>query len=191
VSTATDVYERPVWLKQYLQVLTDYLQRLLARVLETGIKVILLDESWVGMGLSAATFNEFILPFDLQLVEQAHRAGVLVDFHNCGRIKAILEPMTDTGADVLEPLLPPSLNGELWLKDIKPRIGNRIALYGGFNERVLLKEPDDVRAEVRRCIDEAAAGGGYAIRGAGQIFDAELKNLQVMTDEVHRYGKYA
>ena len=92
---------------------------------------------------------------------------------------------------MLEPLLPPSLNGELWLKEIRQRVGERIALYGGFNERVLQSEdPEDVRAEVRRVIDEGAAGGGYAIRTAGQVFDADLKNLEVMTAEVARYGKY-
>ncbi len=191
VSVATDVYERPEWLKQYIDVLGDYLLRLLARVLETGVQVILLDESWVGVGLSAATFNEYILPYDAKLVALAHEAGAMVDYHNCGRIKAVLEPMADTGADVLEPLLPPSLNGELWLKDIKQRVGRRLALYGGFNERVLQSDdPEEVRREVRRCIDEGAAGGGYAIRTAGQVFDATVKNIEAMTDEVRRYGRY-
>ena len=41
--------------------------------------------------------------------------------------------------------MPPSLNGELWLKDIRQRVGERIALYGGFNERVLQSEdPEEV-----------------------------------------------
>jgi len=190
VSVSTDIYERPEWLKRYMAVLADYLLRMQARIMESGIKVLLLDESWVGVGLSAATFNEYILPYDMQLVSAAHRAGVMVDYHNCGRIKAVLEPMANTGADVLEPLLPPSLNGELWLKDVKQRVGGRIALYGGFNERVLMESAEEVQAEVRRCIDEGAAGGGYAIRTAGQVFDATVKNLEVMTREVERYGKY-
>jgi uroporphyrinogen-III decarboxylase len=190
VSVSTDIYERPEWLKRYMTVLGEYLLRMQARIMESGIKVLLLDESWVGVGLSAATFNEFILPYDLKLVSAAHQAGVLVDYHNCGRIKAVLEPMANTGADVLEPLLPPSLNGELWLKDVKQRVGGRIALYGGFNERVLQESTDDVQNEVRRCIDEGAAGGGYAIRTAGQVFDATVKNLEVMTREVEKYGKY-
>jgi len=190
VSVSTDIYERPEWLKRYMTVLGEYLLRMQARILQSGIKVLLLDESWVGVGLSAATFNEFILPYDLKLVSAAHQAGVLVDYHNCGRIKAVLEPMANTGADVLEPLLPPSLNGELWLKDVKQRVGGRIALYGGFNERVLQESAEDVQTEVRRCIDEGAAGGGYAIRTAGQVFDATVKNLEVMTSEVERYGKY-
>ena len=190
VSVSTDIYERPEWLKRYMAVLGEYLLRMQARIMESGIKVMLLDESWVGVGLSAATFNEFILPYDRQLVSAAHQAGVMVDYHNCGRIKAVLEPMANTGADVLEPLLPPSLNGELWLRDVKQRVGGRIALYGGFNERVLQENAEDVQTEVRRCIDEGAAGGGYAIRTAGQVFDATVKNLEAMTREVERYGKY-
>ena len=51
VSVSTDVYERPEWLLRYVQELGEYLLNLLDRVLDAGIKVILLDESWVGVGL--------------------------------------------------------------------------------------------------------------------------------------------
>ena len=191
VTVSMDIYDRPEWLHRYLSDLTEYLLKLLARVLDCGIKVLLLDESWVGVGLSEKVYREFILPYDQKLVALAQQAGVLVDYHNCGRVTAILEPMAETGANVLEPLTPKSLNGDIQLSDAKQRVGNKIALYGGFNERVLASENlDDVRHEVRRCIDEAAAGGGYAIRCAGQIFEANLKNIEVMVEEVHKYGRY-
>ena len=191
VTVSMDIYDRPEWLHRYLSELTDYLLKLLARVLESGIKVLLLDESWVGVGLSKKVFNECILPYDKQLVAMAQQAGVLVDYHNCGRVTAILEPMAETGADVLEPLTPKSLNGDIQLADAKQRVGDSLALYGGFNERVLASDNlDDVRREVHRCIDEAGEGGGYAIRCAGQIFEANLKNIEVMAEEVHRYGQY-
>lgn len=191
VTVSMDIYDRPEWLHRYMSLLTDYLLKLLNRVLESGIKVLLLDESWVGVGLSKKVYREFILPYDQKLVAAAQQGGVLVDYHNCGRVTAILEPMADTGANVLEPLTPKSLNGDIQLSDAKQRVGNRIALYGGFNERVLASDnPDDVRREVQRCIDEAAAGGGYAIRCAGQIFDAKLENIELMAEEVYKYGRY-
>ena len=141
--------------------ITDYLLRLLARLPESGLKVILLDESWVGVGVSRDVFNEFILPYDRQLVSAAQESGVLVDYHNYGRVTAVLESMADTGADALEPLTPPSLNGDIQLADAKKRVGDRMALYGGFNERVLMSDKGkEVRQEVRRCIDEGADGGG-------------------------------
>ena len=43
--------------------------------------------------------------------------------------------MVNTGADVLEPLQPITLNGNMTLSEVKERVGNRVALYGGFNER--------------------------------------------------------
>jgi uroporphyrinogen-III decarboxylase len=99
--------------------------------------------------------------------------------------------MADTGSDVLEPLTPPALNGDTRLANAKERIGRRMALYGGFNERVLASEnPEDVRDEVRRCLAEGAEGGGYAIRTAGQVFEADLKNIEVMAEAVHKYGRY-
>ena len=125
------------------------------------------------------------------MVSAAQESGVLVDYHNYGRVTAVLESMADTGADALEPLTPPSLNGDIQLADAKKRVGDRMALYGGFNERVLMSDKGkEVRQEVRRCIDEGADGGGYAIRCAGQIFEAKLKNIEVMTEETHRYGQY-
>ncbi len=191
VTVNMDIYDRPEWLHRYLTELTDYLLRLLARVLESGIKVLLLDESWVGVGLSKKVYDKFILPYDQQLVALAQQSGVLVDYHNCGRVTAILESMANTGANVLEPLTPLTLNGDIQLADAKKRVGDRMALYGGFNERVLMSDKlDDIGQEVRCCIDEAAVDGGYAIRCAGQIFEAKLKNIEVMAEEVHRYGQY-
>lgn len=191
VSVSTDIYDRPAWLKRYISELGEYLLRVLARVLESGVKVILLDESWVGVGLSGAVFDEFILPYDKKLVELAHSKGVMVDYHNCGRVRAVLDGMVNTGANVLEPLQPLTLNGNMGLAEAKRRVGDRIALYGGLNERVLMSDnPQEVRDEVRRCIEEAAAGGGYAIRCGGQIFEANLKNIEVMTRAVQDYGRY-
>lgn len=192
VSVSTDVYERPEWLKRYMAELGEYLLKLFDRVLDSGVEVVLLDESWVGVGLSSSVFEEYILPYDKALVDMAHSRGVLVDYHNCGRVKSVLEGMAATGADVLEPLQPLSLNGNTSLAEAKERVGKRMALYGGFNERVLMSENlDDVREEVKRVIDEAGAGGGYAIRCGGQIFEARLENVQAMTAEVQRYGQYA
>ena len=51
-------------------------------------------------------------------------------------------------------------------------------------------DPEAVRAEVRRCIDEAGLGGGYAIRCGGQIFEAQLKNIESMSKYTQEYGTY-
>lgn len=191
VAVSMDIYDRPDWLHRYMKTISDYLEQLLDKVLESGLEVIVFDQSWVGVGLSPKVFNEFILPHDQRLIRLIHSKKVIVDYHNCGRVTALLEAMAATGADVLEPLTPPVLNGDIELADAKKRVGRNTALYGAFNERVLSSDnPDDVIEEVHRCIDAGAQGGGYAIRGAGQIFDAKLKNIELMSKEVAHYGSY-
>ena len=53
----------------------------------------------------------------------------------------------------------------------RQRIGDRVCLFGGFNEH-LLNEGDEatVKEEVARCLDAAMDGGGYVLRSTGQIF---------------------
>ena len=143
------------------------------------------------MGLSPSTYNEFVKPYDAEVVKAIQDTGMLVSYHNCGRGTLILEDIVDTGADALETITSSESSGDFDLDDVKRRVGDRICLFGGFNERVLSSEnPDDVRDEVKRCLTAAAEGGGYILRSMGQIFDAKPGNIEVMTATAHEHGCY-
>jgi uroporphyrinogen-III decarboxylase len=103
----------------------------------------------------------------------------------------ILEDMADTGPDAIETLTSSRSSGDVDLADAKRRIGNRVCLYGGFNEH-LLHEADEqaVREEVRRCLDAAMEGGGYVLRSTGQIFDARPGLIEVMCETARELGRY-
>jgi hypothetical protein len=61
-------------------------------------------------------------------------------------------------------------------------VGQRITLFGGFNEHVLTHgDLDDVRAEARRCL-AAAAGARYILRTTGQIMAARPGNIEAMVE---------
>jgi len=55
------------------------------------------------------------------------------------------------------------------LPGIKAKYGNKLCICGGFESNGFCALPEtseeDVRAEVRRVMDELAPGGGYAFRG--------------------------
>ncbi len=187
-----DLYERPKWLKRLLAVLKDRLIRHVRRLGQAGIHAIVLDETWVGAGLSRQVYEEFILPYDREVVRVAQEAGLMVSYHNCGQGSQFLEQMVSTGAEALETLTPRTGSGDFDLADVKRRVGNRICLYGGFDERILAQDsPQKVADEVKRCLDAAADGGRYILRTAGQIFsDAKLRNIEVMARTVREYGRY-
>ena len=170
---ALDIFDRPAWVHRLMRVIADNQVRLMTRLAESGIETINYNETWVGFGISPAAYREFILPYDTEVVQAIHRAGMLVSYHNCGRARRLLELHADTGADALETLTPAGRSGDVDLAEAKARVGKRITLNGGFNERVLYEgAPKDVDAEVRRCLDAAADGGRYILRSTGQIMDA-------------------
>lgn len=188
---STDIHERPAFVHGLMRLVTNRLKRLYARLGETGIHSISLNETWVGVGLSPDVYHEFVQPYDEECVDAGHDAGLLVSYHNCGRGASFLEGMIATGADALETITSSQSMGDFDLANVKQRVGQRVCLFGGFNERLLTAaDPDDVRAEVRRCIDAAAAGGGYILRPAGQIFHADPRNVEIMCRTARAYGRY-
>jgi uroporphyrinogen-III decarboxylase len=115
-------------------------------------------------------FSEFIQPDDTRIVQAAHDAGMRVHFHICGKKNAFLEQVADMGIDALETLTPPSAAGDVDLADAKRRIGDRVCLMGGFLSHILtFGTPSEIEAEVQRCLERAAPGGGYILSPSGRI----------------------
>lgn len=191
VTLCTDLYERPEFVHKLSEFLTDRSVRRVKHLASTGIHSVLYDQSWIGVGLSPSVYREFILPYDKQVIQAAQEAGMLVSYHNCGRGTVFLEDMVSTGADALETLTPKSSSGDFDLKDVKERVGNRMTLNGGFNERILAEgSPQEIREQVKRCIDDAASDGRYILRTCGQVFDVAPGNWEAFTDTAREYGKF-
>ncbi|MDP6449384.1 MAG: hypothetical protein QF773_01100, partial [Lentisphaeria bacterium] len=56
---------------------------------------------------SPAVFAALVTPYQRQLIEIIHDAGLAAAIHCHGRVRSILEEVLETGADVLEPIEPP------------------------------------------------------------------------------------
>lgn len=192
VALSGDIYERPDFVHGLMRSVTDYLKKLYRRLSDAQIQAISMNETWVGVGISPETYREFIQPYDTECVTAAHDAGLLVSYHNCGRGASILEDMVDTRADALETITSLRNIGDFELADVKRRVGEKVCLFGGFDERLLTSNnPNQVRDEVKRCIDAAAEGGRYILRPGGQIFYADPRNIEIMCQTAHDYGRYS
>ena len=191
VTLTCDLVEQPDFVKKLSEFLRDRGIRRARHLAKSGVHSLLYDQSWIGMGFSPAQFREFMLPYDKPIVEAAREAGLLVSYHNCGQGMSFIEDMASTGAESLETLTPKVSSGDFDLAECKRRVGDQITLNGGFNERILGEvTPEEVRDEVKRCIDDAAEGGRYVLRSTGQIFDAAPGNIEVFTQTAREYGSY-
>jgi uroporphyrinogen-III decarboxylase len=144
----------------------------------SGLQCVMQNDSYISL-VSPKIYDQFIAETDRRMIDVVKANRVISDFHNCGKTNPFLERMVDAGPDAIETLTPPaaSSGGDIELIDAKRRVGDRVSLMGGFNEKVLASDdPEDVRREARRCLDAAMEGGGYVLYAAGQIFDSKRRN---------------
>ncbi len=83
--------------------------------------------------------------------------------------------------------------GVMDLGEVKARFGDRICLIGNVDCRYILPYggEEDVRKDVRRCIDAAGEGGGLILTSSNTIHtNVKVENVFTMVDEARKYGKY-
>ena len=128
-----------------------------------------------------------IKPPTRRIYDCARSLGIIVNQHSCGLIEPIFGDIVEMGAQLWNPCQP--CND---LARLKREYGGRIAFCGGIDSQFVLGRPGvtaaEVRAEVRRRIDELAAGGGYIAAPSHSVpYDPEL--LFAMNDEIGAYGR--
>jgi len=190
---AMDLYDRPCWAERFLGLLADWLAAQTLALSRSSAEAFFINESYLGLGMSSAMFEEFVRPFDQRFVEIAKGAGKLVLYHECGRINALLEGFADMGIDYLEPVNPRAASGDIEPEEVKRRIGDRVCLRGGFNHELMSTgRPQDIEEEVKRCLAKLAPGGGYILCPAGPIQpETPLENLTAFSQAAQEYcGQY-
>jgi len=185
-----DFYERPSWVLELFELLT---QRSLEHIEELPSHCIDLVEiaGHIGAFIPPRLFEKFVLPYDSRVVEALHKRGLYTTYHDCGKVMHLLELVASTGTDCIETLTPPSHGGDVDLREVKRRVGEKLCLIGGFDQALLERgSQGDVKEGVKKCVEEAANGGGYILYTTDHFFEAPMENLHAMVEAARRCGRY-
>lgn len=100
--------------------------------------------------LSPEQFDEFVLPYMRELVEQAKAFGYQVILHSCGSVFKLLGRFVDLGIDALHPLQARAAHMDA--DTLSATVKGKIAFLGGVDTQDLLVHgsPAEVEAEVHR-----------------------------------------
>ncbi|MHB0998663.1 MAG: uroporphyrinogen decarboxylase family protein [Armatimonadota bacterium] len=128
-----------------------------------------------------------------QVCDLAHAKGVPVQVHHCGRSAKIVDILYEmTSLDVIHPL-EPLPGGDVDLKVIKKKYGDRFVFMGNINtyHTMLYGTPQEVKETARKCIEDAAEGGGFILTNGDQIGrDTPEENVIAMVEAAYEYGVY-
>ena len=182
-------FDDPAWVHAFLTIL----QRRKKVYLESmaGARFDLLE---LGGGsasssvISPQIFDEFVAPYDAELIRIAHRRGQRIAYHTCGGMMPLLERIAAMRPDAMETFTPPAMGGDADLAEARRRIPRDICMIGGFDQyhHFVGCRPEDTRREVRRCFEQAGRDGGYILSPSDQFFEADARLLDAFADEAHR-----
>ncbi|MGO9307895.1 MAG: uroporphyrinogen decarboxylase family protein [Spirochaetia bacterium] len=112
--------------------------------------------------MSPAMYREIVFPAHKRLFDFAHGKNLPVVLHCDGYVEALVPLLIEAGIDCLQPI---ETKAGMDLLRLKRNYGERIALIGGMDERVL--ETNDlaaVDAELGKKLPGAMAHSGYVLQ---------------------------
>jgi uroporphyrinogen decarboxylase len=136
---------------------------------------------------SPATYRALVKPLHRELFDFLHaRTDAKVFFHTCGAVRDLLPDLIEIGVDILNPVQVSAAGMDTG--ELKREFGRDLVFWGGGvdTQRVLGSgAPAEVRAEVRRRIDDLAPGGGFVFATVHNIQpDVPAENILAMHAEL-------
>lgn len=187
-----DFYDDPALMRQVLDVTRKVNAEFLAYFNDTPSDVFIVNLSGASSSIiSPAFFRQWVLPELKWLSENIH-PGKFIGFHTTGKMRAILPFMLEANPDFVLRFESPRFGGDISLEEAKQQYGDKICLMGGYDPHFFTGYPlEEMCREARRCLDQAAAGGGYVFANTDAIPEsANWEDVRQVVQTVKEYGKY-
>lgn len=188
-----DMLIEPKFVEALMDMVLEVFIAVARRAVREGADVISLGDDYAfnaGPLMSPDIFRQMILPRLKRMVEVIHEEGALVIKHSDGNLYPILEDIASTGADALQSIEPVA---GMDLATTKKMVGDRMSLIGNVDcgQLLPLGTPEQVRQAVRKCIADAAPGGGYILSSSNSIHSScKPDNYLAMVKAGLEFGKY-
>ncbi len=178
----TDFFDDPAFVKDLFAFVIELELRFAREQIRAGADLI-------GMGDAAASlvgphfYEEFVWPYEKQLVDGIHAMGGRVRLHICGNTRRILKGMGSLGCAVVD------LDSLAPLHEARQQAAPGQILLGNMNPVTVLRNgtPDLVTAAAAQCHREA---GPRFIVGAGCEVprDTPPENLRALCEYAHQHA---
>jgi hypothetical protein len=110
--------------------------------------------------LNPLLFHEYVVAYDIPMIQAIHKNHGFARIHCHGRIQAILDEIFKMDPDGLDPIEPPP-QGDVALKDVRKRYGHQMVLFGNLEASDLENLPSELfKAKITQALAEGTSGKG-------------------------------
>ncbi|ABM61834.1 uroporphyrinogen decarboxylase [Halorhodospira halophila] len=176
------LFNEPEAAHRLMAKLADTVADYLNGQVEAGAQALMIFDTWGG-ALDPVRYREFSLAYMQRILEQlprereGRRIPVTLFTKGGGQW---LEDIADTGCDGV------GLDWTTSLADARRRIGGRVALQGNLDPCMLHANPEVIRREVARCLEEFGHGPGHVFNlGHGIQPETPPENVDAMIRALH------
>jgi len=155
-----------------------------------GVDILLLDDDVAmptGLMIGPATWRRHFKDRLTRVINIAREESpeLLIFYHCDGDFTQLIPDLVDIGVNVINPIQPDCMDGAA----IKQEFGDRLAMWGTAGSAGLWDRgtPDQIRREVRRCI-EALGPQGLLLAPAYDIDFAPFENIVAFIEAVEEFG---
>jgi MtaA/CmuA family methyltransferase len=154
-----DFFDDPAFVRDVFACAVENALRFARAQVEAGADLIGVGDAVASL-VGPSIYEEFVWPFEKQLVDGLHALGTRVRLHICGNVRSILEGMGRLGCDIVD------LDSMVPLDQARAKIGPQTLLLGNLDPVRLLRDgtPGTIRNALAHC--HRQAGSRYII-GAG------------------------
>lgn len=188
-----DFIRNPALIDRLAKMIGDYYLKYIKNCMEVGADIMFITGDYATTKwpmLSREHFARHVIPVLKSLVDASKKLGAYVLKHTDGNIWPIMDIIVDTGINGIHPI-DPSAGMDLELA--KKTYGSRVCLMGNVQCTHVLTwgTAEEVRQDVKRCIRQAARGGGLICMSSNSIHSAvKPENYVEMVKAIREYGKY-
>jgi len=144
-----------------------------------------------GPMMSMDLYRKMIKPHHARLFSYIRsRTSAKIVYHTCGSVVHLIPDLIGMGVNALNPVQTSAKGMDT--QRLKREFGKDLCFWGAIDtQRVLpFGTPDQVRAEVKRRIEDLAPGGGYVLCAVHNIqADVSPENICAMYDAAHEYRR--
>lgn len=138
--------------------------------------------------ISPAMYRDLVLPHHKRMCDRFAQDGLKTILHSDGDVRPLIPHFLDAGFSALHPL---EVKANLDVKDLKPRYGKRLVLFGNIDARALAGSFDDIENEISTKVGHGKANGGYIFHTDHSVpNDVSFKNYQFALQMLKKYGQY-
>jgi len=186
------MYTDPSVPKRLIDAYTDLAVKIGVQAIEEGADAVLMCVDYGysrGTWMSPEFFRRFVKPALERQCNAFKNAGGFAILHSDGNISGILDDVVEAGIDAYQGI---DVEAGMDLSAVKRRYGEELCLIGNVDPRVIdYGSPEDLISEVKRCIEQAAYGGGYVLSASANVSaNKNADNFLLMCKAVRKYGRY-